>query len=77
MHLANCVETVHETKERTGYRPVERLENPACSTRMSCSFIGCMYPGAALHHGLRQDPVIMGAGGQFVEVHIVWRGSPL
>ena len=26
MHLANYVETVHETKERTGYRPVEHLE---------------------------------------------------
>jgi cytosine/adenosine deaminase-related metal-dependent hydrolase len=26
MHLANYLETVHETKERTGYRPVEHLE---------------------------------------------------
>jgi cytosine/adenosine deaminase-related metal-dependent hydrolase len=26
MHLANYIETVHETKERTGYRPVEHLE---------------------------------------------------
>lgn len=26
MHLANYVETVNETKERTGYRPVEHLE---------------------------------------------------
>lgn len=26
MHLANYLETLHETKERTGYRPVEHLE---------------------------------------------------
>ena len=26
MHLANYLETVHETKARTGYRPVEHLE---------------------------------------------------